>query len=124
MLAAMAAVLLVVGCKTVEPEVTVVERVVKDTVRVMQQRVDSVIVKDSVMVTLKGDSTVIERWHLKWRERVLRDTTYVSRVDSVPVAYPVVKEVPAALSWWQKALMWCGFIFIIIVLITVAGKFK
>ena len=34
--------------------------------------------------------------------------------DSIPLPYPVVKEVkvPAELMWWQKGLMWCGVILI------------
>ena len=57
-------------------------------------------------------------------EKQIHDTTYVSKTDTIPQPYPVEKEVPAELTWWQQTrlhianiLMWallivCGWWFV------------
>jgi hypothetical protein len=51
----------------------------------------------------KGDtifSTTI-KWLTKYVEREVHDTLYQAVHDSIPQPYPVIKEVPAELTWWQ-----------------------
>ena len=62
---------------------------------------DSIYVHDSIMVSQQGDTVKIEKWHTKYVERELHDTTYISKTDSIPKPYPVIQEVPAQLTWWQ-----------------------
>lgn len=95
---------LLCGCKA--KEVVTVERVRTDTLLWYSNIRDSVVVKDSVYIRDGGDTVVVERWHTRWRERVMTDTVYKSRVDSVP--YPVVKMVEKELSTWQKIRMHAG----------------
>lgn len=94
---------LLCGCKA--KELVTVERMRTDTLLWYSNIRDSVVVKDSVYIR-EGDTVVVERWHTSWRERVVRDTIYKSRVDSVP--YPVVKMVEKELSMWQKIRMHAG----------------
>lgn len=93
-----------VGCKTKE-YVPVVEHHT-DTLRLVQHHRDSIYLHDSTFVReyVQGDTVriVTEMWHTKFRDRLNTDTIYRSRTDSVPVPYPVVKEVAAELSVWQK----------------------
>lgn len=63
---------------------------------------DSIYVHDSIMVSQQGDTVRIERWHTKYVEREVHDTTYISKTDSIPKPYPVIQEVPAQLTWWQQ----------------------
>lgn len=63
---------------------------------------DSIYVHDSIMVSQQGDTVRIEKWHTKYVEREVHDTTYISKTDSIPKPYPVVQEVPAQLTWWQQ----------------------
>ena len=67
---------------------------------------DSIRVKDSTHVSEKqnGDTVLIERekWHTKFVYRDVHDTLYVSKTDTIPHPYPVEKEVPAELTWWQQ----------------------
>ena len=64
-------------------------------------KIDSVHVKDSVIIKQAGDTIEIDRWHTeykdRWRERVVVDSFI--KVDSVSVPYPVEKK----LSKWQQA---------------------
>lgn len=73
-----------------------------DTLRQVTVRHDSVMVHDSIHVTEKGDTVRIERWHTQYRDRIVRDTIYQSKRDSIPYPVEVIKEVPAELTWWQQ----------------------
>ena len=73
-----------------------------DTLIQTNVRHDSVVVKDSIFMKQSGDTVRIEKWHTKYVEREVRDTTYISKTDSIPKPYPVIKEVPAQLTWWQQ----------------------
>ncbi len=94
------AVFFLTGCKTTKyvpmEKVVYRESVKRDTVHTS----DSVWVHDSVSVDRKGDILKVDRWH---REKVLQKV-YLSKVDSfikrdsIPVPYPVEKE----LSKWEK----------------------
>ena len=113
------------GCKTVK--YYPMETVRHDTVYVNQQRIDSILVKDSVHITEKGD-TVTEfrlKYIYKYRDRV--DTIYRSKTDTVSVPYPVEKE----LTKWQSVKVDYGgwaigivFVFILIVVGRMVYKLK
>ena len=85
-----------------------VEKVRIDTTYITKWQRDSVWLHDSIQVTEKGDTVRIERWHTKYVEKQVHDTTYVATHDTIPQPYEVVKEVPAELSWWQRVRLWMG----------------
>jgi hypothetical protein len=95
--------------------VTVVEHHT-DSVYIAQHQRDSIFVHDSTFVEVKGDTTLIERWHTAWRERVVHDTSVVVRIDSVPMPYPVEKKVEKQLSWWQKTQMYAGDVLLLLLM--------
>ena len=78
---------------------------------------DSIYVHDSIMVSQQGDTVRIEKWHTKYVEREVHDTTYISKTDSIPKPYPVIQEVPAELTWWQQLRMHLGGILLFVALI-------
>lgn len=95
--------------KTVTKEVPVtVEKVTRDTLLQTRWRVDTVMERDSIVVTQQGT----DRWRTKYVLRVRVDTIFKSRVDTVPkvvtVTKETTKEVPMRLKWWQVALQWLG----------------
>ena len=106
-----------VSCKTKE-YVPVVEHHT-DTLRVLQHHRDSIYLHDSTFVRefIQGDTVriITEMWHTKFRDVVKTDTLYRSRTDSVPVPYPVVKEVAAKLSAWQKFRLHLANIMLMVV---------
>lgn len=59
---------------------------------------DSIHVHDSIVIQSKGDTIFRDRWHTEYKDRLLRDTTYIYRTDSVQVPYPVERD----LTWWQN----------------------
>ena len=100
----------VTGCKTTT-YVPVVEHHT-DTIRVVQHHRDSIYLHDSTFVRefIQGDTVriITEMWHTKYRDRLKTDTLYRSCTDSVPVPYPVIKEVKKPLNFFEKAMMGTG----------------
>ena len=124
-----AAALMLTGCKTKETVVTVIEHRT-DTLQITKYERDSIYIHDSTAVE-KNDSIIkIERWHTKYVDRAVHDTLYQSTHDTIPQPYPVIKEVPAPLTWWQKTrlhianiLLWLIGLIGLIWLIKIAKKF-
>jgi len=104
-----------VSCKTKEYMPVVGHHT--DTLRVVQHHRDSIYLHDSTFVReyIQGDTVrvITEMWHTKYRDRLKTDTIYRSRTDSVPVPYPVIKEVKKPLTMIEKALMGTGIASIV-----------
>ena len=114
MIVMIAAAVALAGCKT--REVVVTEHHT-DTLRLVQHHRDSIYLHDSTFVReyIQGDTVriVTEMWHTKFRDVVKTDTLYRSRTDSVPVPYPVTKEVKKPLNFFEKAMMGTGIASIV-----------
>lgn len=96
------------GCTTTK--YVEVEKVRTDTTYITKWQKDSVWLHDSIMVSEKGDTVRIEKWHTKYIEKQLHDTLYSATHDTIPVICEVEKEVPAQLSSWQKLLIKAGYL--------------
>lgn len=96
--------------------------IIRDTI---VQR-DSVFYRDSVYHYIKGDTTIIERWHYVTNNHHYTDNNNKVRVDTlvkvdsvqVPVEVIRTKEVTKIqevnrLKWWQKLLIGIGGLAII-----------
>ena len=110
------------SCKSVE-YVPVIEHHTDTLIQTNVQR-DSVYVHDSVTVTQKGDTVLMDRWHTKYVEREVHDTTYISKIDSIPTPYPVEVKVEKQLTWWQQTrlhlaniLLWVAGIVAVVTMV-------
>lgn len=83
---------LVVMLSSCSPKVIYVPEVHTDSVYITKHQKDSVWLHDSIMVTEKGDTIRIEKWHTKYIEKQVHDTCFVTKVDSVAVPYPVKEK--------------------------------
>ena len=101
------------GCK--QTEYVIVPEYHTDTLRVAQIVTDSVYKHDSIYIRQSGDTVLIEKWNTVWQTHTAHDTVYKSRVDTIAKPYPVVKEVPAELTWWQKTQMYAGDALLLLV---------
>lgn len=81
-----------------------------DTVNTLKLRIDSIYVNDSIYIRelVKGDTVHIttDRWHTRWRDRILYDSIYIAQRDTVTVT--TTKEVPRKLNGWQWFQIWAG----------------
>lgn len=109
------------GCKSVQ-YVPVIESHT-DTVLITKHQRDSIYLRDSTHVSekQKGDTVYlsIEKWHTQYKEKIVHDTVYHSRIDSIPKPYPVPKYIEKELSWWQSTRLRIANVVLIAALIAV-----
>ena len=101
------------GCTTTKL-VPVIEHQT-DTIFLTKHQRDSIWLHDSVMVKTNGDTLIIDRWHTKYVEKQIRDTTYIATHDTIPQPYPVEKKVPATLSWIQQAKQYLANLVLLLI---------
>lgn len=103
------------SCRTVK--YVPVETVKVDTTYINKLQRDSIYMLDSVYVKEKGDTVLIEKYKYLYRDKLVRDTLYMAKTDSIQVPYPVEKE----LTRWQQFRMDFGGwgIGILVILITI-----
>ena len=113
--------LMMCSCKSIEYVPVIEKEVHHDSIYFTKVQRDSVWFHDSIAVKEKGDTVLIEKWHTKYREKQVHDTTFVAKVDSIPVPYEVTKYVEKELSKMQKVLMTIGMLTLMGV--TIFGAF-
>lgn len=112
--------LMMTGCKTryiATDPVIVHER--DSIVRVNTLQVhDTLHTRDSIYHFVKGDSTIIERWHyVNNINRVnTTDTVYQDKIKEIPVPYPKPYPVEKELTFWERTRMKAGNLFFIILI--------
>lgn len=75
-----------------------VEVVKYDTTYINKMQRDSIYQLDSIYIRDKGDTILITKTKYIYRDKLVRDTVFVSHTDSIQVPYPVEKQ----LSRWQQ----------------------
>jgi hypothetical protein len=116
--------LLMCSCKSIEYVPVIEKEVHHDSIYFTQLQRDSIWLHDSIRVEAKNDTIKIEKWHTKYIEKLRVDTTYVAKIDSVPVPYEVKVEVPAKISKTQKGLMMIGLLSIMAAIVALAFWLK
>lgn len=81
---------------------------------------DSVWLHDSTYIHDKGDTVLVEKWHTKYKEKLVHDTLYLIKIDSIPKPYPVPEYIEKPLSWWQKLRLNLGNIMLALIGIAIA----
>ena len=110
------------SCKSIE-YVPVIDHKTDTLIQTKVQH-DSIYINDSTVITEKGDTVRIEKWHTKYVQKEVHDTTYVSKTDTIPQPYPVTEYVEKHLAWWQEALMWAGAVCIVFVGVWIFKKLR
>ena len=113
------------GCATSRPTSQVVEASLRDTVYVNKVLYDSVYIDNWYYTYHKADTLVVEKSKLEYRYKVVRDTIFRARIDSVPVIreVEVVREV-RHVPWYAKVLSMLGVLLLILILFKVFLYFK
>lgn len=110
------AVALLTGCKTKYIPVPEYHEIVVHHADTLL-RVDSVQLRDSVIIRVQGDTITQEVW--RWRDRVKYDTRIVYRdsirVDSVRVPYPVERKQTA----WERTMQNVGKISLFLIVMSI-----
>ena len=114
--------LLMCSCKSIEYVPVIEKEVHHDSIYFTQIQRDSIWQHDSILIKDRGDTVWVEKWHTKYVEKQVHDTTYIAKVDSIPVPYEVKVEVPAELSFVQKLCVYVGAFVIFIGMILLFWK--
>ena len=100
------------GCKTTEV-VRKVPVVVEHTTTQHHTDIvrDTLLMRDSVYHYIKGDTTIIERWHntIKVERQQVADTIHDTIPKVVTATKVVTKTEPRAVQWWQVAAILAAF---------------
>lgn len=111
-------------CSCKQIEYVTVEKVRNDTTYITKHQRDSVWLHDSIMVSEKGDTIRIEKWHTKFVEKQVHDTLYQATHDTIPQPYPVTQYVEKPLSKIQKTLIGIGIFALMGIIIFAVWKLK
>lgn len=90
------------SCRSVE--YVPVETVRTDSIYINQMQRDSIYQHDSIYIREKGDTVWMEKYKYVYRDKLVRDTMYINRTDTICEPYPVERE----LSRWQSMKMELG----------------
>ena len=110
------------SCKSVE--YVFVPQTHTDTLIVTKVQHDSIYINDSTVITENGDTVTIEKWHTKYVEKQVHDTTYVSKTDTVPQPYPVTEYVEKPRSTFEKILIGVGLLTVLSLIVFIVWKIK
>jgi len=108
--------MMMVGCKTREVVVTVPEYHT-DTLYQSKVEKDSIWMKDSVVIKTCGDTIMVDRWHVRYKEKVQVDTVFEHKVDTLTKVVEVPVGKASAITKWQKLRMTLGDIALIVMLL-------
>ena len=113
---------LITGCAT-ERQLQVVDRIQRDTIYINKVQYDSIYIDRWQKVYQQSDTVYLESTKYEYRYKLLRDTVYRTRIDSIPVIQEVeiVKEV-RYIPLWAKVLCGVGVVALILLLIRVIGR--
>lgn len=108
----MIAVIVLSCCKTTERvEYVPVETVKTEYKDRTVETYDSVHITDSIYVAVKGDTTLIYKYRDRWKLKLVHDTAYVNRTDSIVVPYPIERKLS---KWEQFKVDYCGYLMMLI----------
>ena len=114
-----------IGCATSKQATQVVESSLRDTIYLNKVVYDSIYIDNWHHTYLKADTVVVEKTKYEYRYKLLRDTVYKARIDSVPVIreVEVVREV-MRVPWYARALSMLGALFLILMIFKILLYFK
>ena len=99
-LLALLSALVLTGCAT-RRQLQVVERTSVDTVYLSNVQYDSIYIFQDRQLDRSRDTLLIKDKTVEYRYRLLRDTVYKTRIDSIPFIHEVevIREVPRDRNW-------------------------
>ena len=104
-----------------------IETVRTDSIYINHVQRDSIYQHDSIYIREKGDTVWMEKYKYIYRDKIVRDTMYFNRTDTIRESYPVEKE----LTHWQQIKLELGgwafgiiIVFILTILWHILSNFK
>lgn len=84
----------------------------RDSIYLTQYKRDSIYMRDSILVLRVRDSTIVEKWHTKYIEKLSTDTLYIEKNDTIREPYVVEKPISTINKVWIKlGKLFSGLVF-------------
>lgn len=121
---------LITGCATGR-QIQVVDRIQRDTLYIKKVHYDSIYIShdrttdyhlnpQNPLKPSETDTLFIHDRTVEYRYKLLRDTLYRTRIDSIPYEVTVVEtKAERYVPWWAKLLSWIGAIALILLIIRI-----
>ena len=97
---------------------------------------DTLIIRDSIVTRITGDTIIKEAWRTRDRVSIIRDTVRIGNgfelqqlhhdtirePQIIEVEKEVVKEVEKKPPWWKRTLQYTGGVALILLMLWIAAK--
>lgn len=97
---------------------------------------DTLVIRDSITTTVRGDTVYKEAWRIRDRVSIIRDTVRIGNgfelqqlhhdtirePQIIEVEKEVVKEVEKKPPWWKRTLQYTGGAALILLMLWIAAK--
>ena len=114
-----------IGCSSGRQATKIVHEVSTDSSYQSNVQYDSIIIYQDRLMDRTRDTIYIKDKTVEYRYKMLRDTVYRLRIDSIPVVREVelVREV-RHIPWYAKVLSLLGVLLLVLILFKVFRYFK
>ena len=114
-----------IGCSSARQATKIVHEVSNDSCYQSNVQYDSIIIYQDRLMDCTRDTIYIKDKTVEYRYKMLRDTVYRLRIDSIPVVREVelVREV-RHIPWYAKVLSLLGVLLLVLILFKVFRYFK
>ena len=101
-----------IGCRSARQAAQLIREVHTDTLYLSSQQFDSVFVFRDRQLDRSRDTVYLKDSILEYRYRLLRDTVYQTRVDSIPILreVEVVRKVARPKTWLDRLCRYACFL--------------
>ncbi len=82
---------------------------------------DSIVIRDSVIVRMRGDTVYKDRWHTEYKDRIVQQVDTVVRVDERIVEQVIEKKVIPRWCWYMVV---CSFVVLLFLVLWIILKIK
>ena len=103
--------MLTVSCKTYQASS---ESNKTDIERSERNERDSIVIRDSVIVRIAGDTVYKDRWHTEYKDRIVQQVDTVVQVDERVVETVVEKKIIPKWTWYCVGV--CVFLIVVLVI--------
>lgn len=117
---------LLMGCGSTHRVSQLVEHTRVDTIYLKSQQYDSIYIYQDRLIDRSRDTLYIKDKSIEYRYKLLRDTIYKTRIDSIPyeVTITEVKEITRPLTFYDKLCRSCFWVVIGLLLCWIYLKVK
>jgi len=115
---------LLCGCSASRQAVQLVREVTHDTLFVNRIQYDSIYIDNWQLTDRTRDTIYLEKSHIEYRYKLLRDTVRIHQIDSIPVIREVeIVKTERFVPGIYRASLWLCIALLLAIILFIAKKF-